>query len=686
FQWSPDSRFIAYSFALHPDLYIIRVVDASRGTIHDLTDPLRSDLAPSWDPDGQYLYFLGARDFYPVMDSMSFDYGFPKGMRPFLITLRKDVPSPFLSEPRAIAGRKPAKQPAESDADRNAHRTGRKDAVVANKKVSQTVNKRELKRLYKEALDKAYKELSMEIGKQSAKVPGKGPVKSKVKGVADKSSSAIEIDFDGIKTRILAFPVSEGRYGQIVGVKGRALFTLYPVQGIRPDYSWYDEDRIKANVMAYDFEEERSAILFRDVNEIRLSFDYQSLYYRSGKKIRVTDPCEKLPADGRPPSGGNLSSVGRDTGVVDLARAQVLVSPQDEWAQMYDEAWRLQKEHFWDEAMSDIDWDHVHEKYSSLLHRIRTRSEVSDLIWEMQGELGTSHAYEMGGDYRRAPWYRQGFLGADLSFDKVAKGYRIDRILQGDSWDPDCASPLMRPGLDITSGDIITAVNGHTLADDLSVGELLLNQAGQEVALSIKSGKRPLKTVTVKTLRHERALRYRDWVETNRRYVHEKTGGKIGYVHIPDMGPYGFAEFHRSYLAEVNRDGLIVDVRYNRGGHVSSLLLEKLLRKRVGYDVNRWGPPQPYPQESVAGPMVALTNEFAGSDGDIFSHCFKLYKLGPLVGRRTWGGVIGIWPRHRLVDGTITTQPEFSFWFADVEFGVENYGTDPDYVVDIAPH
>ena len=152
------------------------------------------------------------------------------------------------------------------------------------------------------------------------------------------------------------------------------------------------------------------------------------------------------------------------------------------------------------------------------------------------------------------------------------------------------------------------------------------------------------------------------------------------------MGPWGYSEFHRGYLPEVNRKGLIVDARYNRGGHVSPLLLERLRRKRVGYGISRWGAVEPYPPESVLGPTVCLTNQFAGSDGDIFSHCFKMYKLGPLVGKRTWGGVIGIWPRHKLVDGTLTTQPEYSFWFQDVGWNVENYGTDPDYDVDIAPH
>jgi tricorn protease len=194
-----------------------------------------------------------------------------------------------------------------------------------------------------------------------------------------------------------------------------------------------------------------------------------------------------------------------------------------------------------------------------------------------------------------------------------------------------------------------------------------------------------VRTTVVKAIGNEAPARYRQWVNENRRKVHEATNGRVGYVHIPDMGAEGYAEFHRGYLAEVDRDALIVDVRYNGGGHVSQLILEKLARRRLGYDKSRWGGLVPYPVESVAGPLVALTNEHAGSDGDIFCHSFKMLKLGPLVGKRTWGGVIGISPRHALVDGTVTTQPEYSFWFEDVGWEVENYGTDPDIEVDITP-
>jgi tricorn protease len=191
--------------------------------------------------------------------------------------------------------------------------------------------------------------------------------------------------------------------------------------------------------------------------------------------------------------------------------------------------------------------------------------------------------------------------------------------------------------------------------------------------------------LSVRALGDERLARYRDWVEQNRQRVHSASGGRVGYLHIPDMIPFGFAEFHRGYLAEYDRDALIIDVRYNQGGHVSGLLLQKLLRRRLGHYQSRWIAPHPYPVESPAGPMVALTNEFAGSDGDNFSHSFKLLGLGPLIGKRTWGGVVGIWPRHRLADGTMTTQPEFSHWYDDVGWKLENHGTDPDIEIDNAP-
>ena len=391
---------------------------------------------------------------------------------------------------------------------------------------------------------------------------------------------------------------------------------------------------------------------------------------------------------------------GRKSGWLDLARVKVSIIPGLEWQQMFREAWRLQRDQFWTSDMSQVDWLAVHDRYLPLVERVSSRSEFSDLMWEMQGELGTSHAYEMFGDYRPEPDYAQGFLGADFEYEPHSGAWQVAHIVQGDSWDEQADSPLLRPGIGVQAGDRLIAVNGRTLSREVSPAVCLVNQAAVEVTLTFAgndgaqgaeaatrgAGAAAKRTVTVKTLKSETPARYREWVESNRRYVHRATDGRVGYVHLPDMGPAGYAEFHRGYLAEVDRAGLIVDVRFNRGGHVSGLILEKLARRRLGYDVSRWRQaPSPYPPESVLGPMVALTNELAGSDGDIFSHGFKMLKLGPLLGTRTWGGVVGIDSVHTLVDGTVTTQPEFSFWFADVGWGLENYGAEPDIEVENMP-
>jgi tricorn protease len=623
--FSPDGRWLAYCCAAagepggtaNPDTSIVRIAKVKSGAVHDVTPLLRVDRSPAWDPDGKYLYFISTRDFNPVYDALQFDLSFPQASRPFVVTLRSDVPSPFVPKPAPLHREKVR------DEDDDAKREHTK------------------------------------------------PVR-------------VEIDFEGIGGRILGFPVEEGNYGQIVAAKGRALFTRFPVRGIKPQGASWDDDDEAGTLLAYDFEQQRSATVARDVGDIRLGADHRTLVYTSHERMRAIDALGDLPENGDDEHKNAHDEPGRRTGWLDLTRASVLIEPHDEWRQMYDEAWRVEAEQFWDASMSGVDWNLVHDRYAKLLPRVRTRGELSDVIWEMFGELGTSHAYEIGGDHRRPPQYRRGFLGADLVWDEDANGYRIKQIYRGDSWNRDTDSPLAEPGLDLHEGDVITAIGGRALSATLSPDELLVDTAGRDVALTV-GGKKERRRVVVRALRDERMLRYRAWVEANRAYVHEQTQGRVGYLHIPDMGPWGFSEFHRGFLSEFNRDGLIVDVRYNRGGHVSSLLLEKLVRKRVGYDVSRFGPPLPYPPESVAGPMVALTNQFAGSDGDIFSHAFKLYKLGPLVGKRTWGGVIGINPYHRLVDGTVTTVPEFSMWFVDVGWKVENYGTDPDYDIDIAP-
>ena len=450
------------------------------------------------------------------------------------------------------------------------------------------------------------------------------------------------------------------------GIKGKALFLSFPIEG-----SIGENHEPKGHIDSYDFEAYKYEYLIDSVNNFDLSRDNKTLIYRSRQRLRV------LKAGDKPPKGDNGDRTNRETGWLDLQRVKVSVQPAAEWKQMFAEAWRLQREQFWTEDMSGIDWDAIYAQYAPLVERVGSRSELSDLFWELQGELNTSHAYEMGGEYRHGPHYQQGFLGVDWSYDAENNRYRIARIVQGDPADTNTTSPLTSPGLNITLGDAVLAIDGQRVEPERSPQELLVNQAGNEVQLTIEDAtSKEIRVVTAKAIGNERPARYREWVENNRRIVHERSD---------DMSPAGFAEFHRSYLAEYDYHALLVDVRFNGGGHVSGLLLEKLARRRIGYDFSRWGQPEPYPQESPRGPMVALTNEHAGSDGDIFSHGFKLMGLGPLIGKRTWGGVIGISPRHTLVDGTVTTQPEYAFWFKDVGWNVENYGTDPDIEIDIAP-
>ncbi len=503
---------------------------------------------------------------------------------------------------------------------------------------------------------------------QPRKDEGKPQKEKKEKGVKH-----IKIDLKGIEDRILEFPVSEGDYVTIRGIPGKALYLSRPFQSV---IEKEENGTSQGNLECYDFVLKKEDTLMTQVSSFTLSGDFQWLCAYGAKKLRITKAGEK-PLDNDPSY--------RKGGWIDLKRVKVSVTPFKEWSQIFEEVWRLQKDFFWTEDMSMVDWKGIYKRYRPLLDRIATRGELTDLIAEMHGELGTSHAYVFGGDYRYPPNYPIGDLGADFVYDKSEKSYRISNIAQGDRWNPSQTSPLTSPGLGIGEGDLLFAVNGQKLDETTFPEKLLVNQAHNTVSLLVKEGKKKVKNVFVKTLASQIPARYRDWVEKNKAYVHEKTKDSVGYIHIPDMKVNGFAEFHRSFLAELNREGLIIDIRFNGGGNVSSLLLEKLGRTRLGYDQSRWWGAMPYPLESPMGPMVGLINEYSASDGDIFSHSFKMLKLGPLIGKRTWGGVIGMWPRHSLVDGGGTSQPEFSFWFHDVGWGVENYGVVPDIEVEISP-
>lgn len=502
---------------------------------------------------------------------------------------------------------------------------------------------------------------------------GDEPKKDEKAADEKKKPTPVEIELDGIQNRVLAFPVPEARYHGCIAIKGKLLGIEAPPRGA------LSTDPSKMVVSCFSFENMKHEVLLRGVERLFASENNEWMGIVQDRRLRILKSGNK-PDDNAP------QNACKQSGFIDLGRIALSVSPRLEWKQIYREAWRMQRERFWSDTMSGVDWVNVYKRYLPLLDRIATRAELSDLMWEMQGELGTSHAYEYGGDYRPSPYQRVGCLGADFSWCSELQAYRLDHILQGDSWQNGLRSPLATPGICLKEGDLLLSVNGQRLSDTLTPQRALLNMADAEVDLVWQRAADDSRyATTVSTASGDTAMRYREWVVQNRDQVHRATESQVGYLHIPDMMGRGFSEFHRGYFTELDKPSLIVDLRFNGGGHVSPLLLEKLLRKPIGWDVPRYGQPETYPYQCYRGPIVAITNEEAGSDGDIFSHSFKLMKIGTLIGERTWGGVIGIMGDHPLVDGTTTTQPEYAFHFNDVGWSVENYGTDPDIEVIYRP-
>ena len=618
--WSHDGAWLAYPFWTTSRQCAIKLAEVATGATTLVTTPEFRDYAPAFDPAGRYLYFLSVRTFDPVYDNVQFELSFPRASRPYLVALQSNARPPFEQAPRAMNGH------------------GEKNGGGAD--------------------------AGMELAKDAAKDAAKNA----------EPVAPLRVDLEGIARRVAPFPVHEGLFGQIAGVNAtKVLWTQFDITGA---HGRGGHRGGPGRLELFDFETDRCETMMQKVDGFTLATGGGTLLVRSGKRLRALDPTKV-------PENGNDEAPSRKTGWIDLNRVRVSVDPRAEWRQMLREVWRLQRDQFWVEDMSGVDWAALYQRYAPLAERVSTRAELSDLIWELQGELGTSHAYEMGGDHRKPPALTLGQLAADLRMDGDAA--LIEHIATGDAWDAGADSPLNAIGVQARTGERIVAVNGQPVTHMHPPQAHLVNQAGCKAELRLRDASGAARDVLVTLLHDEVPVRYREWVERNRAWVHQHSAGRVGYLHLPDMQSAGFAEFHRYFGAECDRDALIVDVRFNRGGHVSQLLLEKIARKRIGYRPQRWGQPEPYPTDSPAGALVALTNEHAGSDGDIFSHCFKLMKLGPLVGKRTWGGVIGIWPRHRLVDGTETTQPEFSSWFMDVGWAVENYGTDPDVDVDNAP-
>ncbi|GAA2056170.1 S41 family peptidase [Streptomyces cheonanensis] len=489
----------------------------------------------------------------------------------------------------------------------------------------------------------------------------------------DETSSAtgadgsVRVEAEGLASRVVPFPVSASKYSALRPVAGGGLVWLrWPISGALGETFLNPADTSgKPTLEHFDLVKAKRTELTDDVDWFALSVDGTRMVVCEDDELRAV-PATEL-------------GDGDSTVQLDLRRIVHEADPPAEWRQAYAEAGRIVRAYFWDPGMCGVDWDAVLEQYRPLVERVATPDEFADLLREVLGELGTSHAYVTGARRSEGPRHyqrAQGLLGADFTRAKEG-GWQLARILPGESSDPKARSPLAGSG--VREGALLTHVDGRPVDEVAGPYPLLAATGGTSVELTFaEEGGSGQRRVAIVPLVNDRPLRYQDWVARRRAVVRRLSGGKCGYVHIPDMGGSGWAQFNRDLRREFAYPALIVDVRGNAGGHISELVVEKLTRTIVGWDLTRDAQPVTYASDAPRGPVVALADEATSSDGDMITAVFRLQGVGPVVGSRTWGGVVGITGRHRLGDGSVITVPMNAAWFEGYGWGVENFGVAPD--------
>ncbi|MTE24195.1 S41 family peptidase [Microbacterium sp. ZXX196] len=480
-----------------------------------------------------------------------------------------------------------------------------------------------------------------------------------------------DLDAEGAEDRIAAFPVQSADYRGLFATAGGVCWIAEgaDVGELGARRAGVPGEKQPDRLERWSFADREAWTVVEGIDAAAVSGDGERVVVRSGGKVTVVRAARKASGDEEPIE-------------VDLGRLRFTRDPAAEWRQMFDENARIMRDHFWRADMDGVDWDAATERWRRVVPLARTEDDLADILWEHVGELNTSHAYVMPAD-RSDPAARLGFLGADLA--PAGDGWRIERILPGESSDPGARSPLRRAGVGAREGDVIVEIDGAPVDPVLGVGASLVGAADTPVELTLRRGEATRRVVVV-PLPDEEALRYQDWVRGRRAYVAAASGGRLGYVHIPDMQSVGWAQLHRDLRTASDAEGLIADVRYNRGGHTSELVIERLASRVVAWSTARhMDAPVASPDRSRRGPVVFVANEFSGSDGDIVCARAQALGLGPVVGARTWGGVVGIDGRFDLVDGTRVTQPRYAFWLEGKGWGVENHGVDPDVEVIHSP-
>lgn len=599
FNWSPDSQWIAYAKTEEEGMPKLYLYSLETGRTHEVTEGWYSAAQPVFSTDGKYLFFISDRNFNPTFGRTEWNHVFLDMSGIYLVTLSKDLESPF--KPKS-------------------------DEVQIEKEESKE----------KEEKDKA---------------GGKEKKEEKV---------AVTVDAEGLKDRVLALPVPASSYWNLASVDDKVFYIRRGTQ---------DKDSL---FEMYDLTERKETHL-GEIDGFEIS--------ANGKKMIVS-------------KGGNYAIIDLPKASIqikenlDLSGMEMDLNRREEWLQIFNECWRQMREFFYAPNMHGVNWEKIRETYLPLVSHVNHRADLTYVIGEMVGELNAGHCYVGGGDMPRPERIQTGMLGARLVRHEESRSFRIEKILKGQNWNPSLRSPLTEIGVLAKEGEYILAVQGVPTDDMADIYAALVNTAGKQVRLKINSepSEEGSREVVVVPIAGESELYYYNWVEGNLRKVEEATHGKVGYIHIPDMSTKGLNEFVKYFYPQLRKKALIIDVRGNGGGSVSPQIIERLAREIAMVDMARNTTPKPDPSAMVYGPKVCLLDEFSASDGDLFPYRFKKYKMGKLIGKRSWGGVVGIRGSLPLLDGGYLMKPEFASYDDEGKgWIIEGIGVEPDIVVDNDP-
>jgi tricorn protease len=632
YTWSPDSLWIAFTRPEERQFARIALYSTETGEWRHVTDEWFDSGHPEFSEDGKLLFFVSSRDYRPRFGQTERNHAYFDMERIYFLTLTRDVASPL--EPRS--------DEVTIDSDNDHDNEKQRASSSKRNKTDPTEAGSTDDEPERQDNDSPDEENGVEESQPSRKV---------------------SVEFEGVSQRIGVLPISPSSYRQLTSV-GQKLYYLR--NGL--------EDA-RSRLLVFDLDpDKRQETDLGEFNRYRVSANGKKMLVDAGGgSFAILDlPSTRIEIKER----------------LDLSQLEVTLDRHAEWKQIYAESWRQMRDFTYDPNLHGVDWEGMRRRYEPLLPHVQHRADLTYVIGEMIGELNLGHAYVGGGDFPQSERIPLGLLGARIERDQSSGTFVIREILPGQNWDNLLRSPLTEIGVDAHEGDYILAVDGRPTTHMQDLYAALVNKAGRQVRLQLSSSpdESNSRETTVVPIDNEQPLYYLQWVQQNIQRVTQATKGRVGYVHIPDMGVTGLNEFVKHFYPQLRKQALIVDVRGNGGGNVSPQIIERLRREPVMITIARNSALQFDPGGMVAGPKVMLLNEFSASDGDIVAYRFRHHRLGPIIGKRSWGGVVGIRGSLPLLDGGFLNRPEFSrFNLEGTEWIMEGKGVEPDIYVDNDP-